>query len=63
MDGYRPPIPGAKAPFELQMEQEEMLERQRRSNPVVRDGAFQYRFPKEPEPVILSRSPYNLSTF
>ncbi|KAF4623354.1 hypothetical protein D9613_001571 [Agrocybe pediades] len=62
-DGQRPPIPGAKAPFEIQMEQEEMLERQRRANPVVRDGEFQYRFPKEPEPIIMSRSLDNLSTF
>ncbi|PPQ73677.1 hypothetical protein CVT26_010763 [Gymnopilus dilepis] len=61
--GYRQPIPGGKAPYEIQMEQEEMLEKQRRLNPVVKDGPFQYRFPREPEPVALSRSPFNLSTF
>ncbi|KDR84724.1 hypothetical protein GALMADRAFT_204421 [Galerina marginata CBS 339.88] len=61
--GYRQPIPGGKAPYEIQMEQEELLERQRRLNPVVKDGAFQYRFPREPEPITLSRSPFNLSTF
>ncbi|KAH9487183.1 Lateral signaling target protein 2-like protein [Psilocybe cubensis] len=61
--GYRIPIPGGKAPFETMMEQEEQLERLRKQNPIVKDGAFQYRFPKEPEPVVLSRSPFNLSTF
>ncbi|KAF8955728.1 FYVE zinc finger-domain-containing protein [Flammula alnicola] len=63
LDGYRQPIPGGKAPYEIEMEREEMLERQRKQNPVVKDGAFQYRFPREPEPIILSRSPFNLSTF
>ena len=64
LDGYRVPIPGGKAPFELEMERAELLERQRRSNPVVKDGAFQYRFPiKEQEPILLSTTPYNLSTF
>jgi hypothetical protein len=63
LDGYRQPIPGGKAPFEIEMEREEMLERQRRLNPVVKDGAFQYRFPKEPEPDNVSRSLCNLSTF
>ncbi|KAF8895013.1 FYVE zinc finger-domain-containing protein [Gymnopilus junonius] len=61
--GYRQPIPGGKAPYEIQMEEEEMLERQRRLNPVVKDGAFQYRFPRDPEPIVMSRSPFNLSTF
>ncbi|PPQ90433.1 hypothetical protein CVT25_014951 [Psilocybe cyanescens] len=61
--GYRIPVPGGKAPYEIQMEQEEQLERQRRQNPIVRDGAFQYRFPRDPEPIVLSRSPFNLSTF
>lgn len=36
--GYRPPVPGGKAPFELQMEREEKEARQRRENPIVRDG-------------------------
>ncbi|KAF8168369.1 FYVE zinc finger-domain-containing protein, partial [Crassisporium funariophilum] len=63
MDGYRQPIPGGKAPYEIEMEREEMLERQRRENPVVKDGDFQYRFPKDPEPIMMARSPYNVSTF
>ncbi|KAF9478544.1 hypothetical protein BDN70DRAFT_879894, partial [Pholiota conissans] len=63
LDGYRQPIPGGKAPYEIEMEREEMLERQRRLNPVVKDGAFQYRFPKEPEPETISRSLCHLSTF
>ena len=36
--GYRPPIPGGKAPFELDMEREEKEARQRRENPIVKDG-------------------------
>ncbi|PFH50714.1 hypothetical protein AMATHDRAFT_144465 [Amanita thiersii Skay4041] len=61
--GYRLPIPGAKALFEIEMENEEKEERLRRENPVVKDGDFQYRFSKEPEPVIMSSSPYHLATF
>ncbi|KAF9014901.1 FYVE zinc finger-domain-containing protein [Cyathus striatus] len=61
--GYRPPVPGAKAPYEIEMEREEQEERARKSNPVVRDGEFQYRFPREPEPMIMARSLSNLSTF
>ncbi|KAF8640608.1 hypothetical protein AX17_000269 [Amanita inopinata Kibby_2008] len=61
--GYRPPVLGGKAPFEIEMENEEREERLRRANPVVKDGDFQYRFHREPEPIILSRSPYNLATF
>ncbi|KAF8624836.1 hypothetical protein AX15_005719 [Amanita polypyramis BW_CC] len=61
--GYRPPVPGGKALFEIEMENQEREERLRRLNPVVKDGDFQYRFQKEPEPVILSRSPYHLATF
>jgi hypothetical protein len=45
------------------MEREEKLEQLRRQNPVVKDGEFQYRFPKEPEPVEISRSINRLSTF
>jgi len=59
--GYR--IPGGKAPFELDMEREEAEANRRRSNPVVRDGEFQYRFFREPEPVSIARSPFQLSTF
>jgi len=61
--GYRPPIPGGKALFEIEMENEEREERLRRENPVVKDGDFKYRFSREPEPVVLSRSPYHLATF
>ncbi|KAF8876495.1 hypothetical protein BD779DRAFT_1560379 [Infundibulicybe gibba] len=61
--GYRVPVPGGKAPFELEMERQEQEERARRENPVVRDGEFQYRFPRDPEPIIIARSPLHLSTF
>ncbi|KAJ7924387.1 hypothetical protein B0H13DRAFT_2249161 [Mycena leptocephala] len=61
----RVPVLGGKAPYELEMEREEAEERRRRSNPVIRDGDFQYRFPAmcEPEPVVLERPPIQLSTF
>lgn len=61
--GYRPPIPGGKAPFEIEMENQEREERLRRLNPVVKDGDFQYRFPKQPEPIIIPSIPYHLATF
>ncbi|KAF9261858.1 hypothetical protein L218DRAFT_1043786 [Marasmius fiardii PR-910] len=38
LDGYRVPVPGGKAPYELRMEQELEEERRRRENPVIRDG-------------------------
>ncbi|KAF8807149.1 hypothetical protein BYT27DRAFT_7337900 [Phlegmacium glaucopus] len=63
LDGYRQPIPGGKAPYEIQMEREEMLDRQRRENPVIKDGEFQYRFAKDPEPITITRSPHYISTF
>ncbi|KAF7340207.1 Isoform b [Mycena venus] len=61
----RVPIIGGKAPYELEMEREEAEERRRKSNPVIRDGDFQYRFPAmvDPEPVVLERPPIQLSTF
>ncbi|KAJ7652056.1 FYVE zinc finger-domain-containing protein [Mycena polygramma] len=61
----RVPIIGGKAPYELEMEREEAEERRRRSNPVIRHGDFQYRFPAmcDPEPVVLERAPLQLSTF
>ncbi|KAJ7151684.1 FYVE zinc finger-domain-containing protein [Mycena filopes] len=61
----RVPIIGGKAPYELEMEREEAEERRRRSNPVIKDGDFQYRFPAmcEPEPVVLERPPIQFSTF
>ncbi|ESK95584.1 isoform b [Moniliophthora roreri MCA 2997] len=60
-DGQRVPIPGGKAPYEIRLEKELEEERLRRENPVIRDGEFQYRFPREPE-VVLPRS-LSLSTF
>ena len=63
LDFYRVPVPGGKAPFEIEMERQEKLELLRRQNPVVKDGEFQYRFPREPEPVEISRSINRLSTF
>ena len=64
LDGYRVPIPGGKAPYEIEMEREELLDRQRRENPIVKDGEFQYRFARVPEPLSIARSPrYLLSTF
>ncbi|KAJ7440000.1 FYVE zinc finger-domain-containing protein [Mycena galericulata] len=61
----RVPLIGGKAPFELEMEREEAEERRRRSNPVIRDGEFQYRFPSPSDdaPVVLERPPLYLSTF
>lgn len=59
--GYR--IPGGKAPYEIEMEREEEEARLRRLNPVIRDGAFQYRFIGQPDHrTVLSLSLYNLST-
>jgi hypothetical protein len=63
LHGYRRPIPGGKAPFEIHMECEEMLDRQQRENPVIKDGEFQYRFAKAPKPLSMARSPHNISTF
>ena len=63
LDFYRVPIPGGKAPFEVEMEREEKLEQIRRENPVVKHGEFQIRVPKEPEPTNISRSINRLSTF
>jgi hypothetical protein len=57
------PVPGGKAPYELEMEKEEAAERVRRENPVVKDGDFQYRFPRDPEPKMTARTPFQLSTF
>ena len=63
LHGYRQPIPGGKAPFEIQMERQEMLDRQRRENPVIKDGEFQYRFAQAPKPLSIARSPHYISTF
>ncbi|KAG6878338.1 hypothetical protein C0993_008516 [Termitomyces sp. T159_Od127] len=61
--GYRPPIPGAKAQFEIDMERAERDERRRRENPIIRHGDFQYRFPNQDDVLALSRTPFALSTF
>ncbi|KAF9456692.1 FYVE zinc finger-domain-containing protein [Collybia nuda] len=61
--GYRPPVPGAKAAYELEIEEQEREEKVRKANPIVRDGAFQYRFTREPEPTMISRTPFTQSTF
>lgn len=63
MVGYRPPVPGAKALFELAMEQEEREERLRRENPIIKDGEFQYRFQNQQEPVTAVRTTFATSTF
>ncbi|KAK7041760.1 hypothetical protein VNI00_009049 [Paramarasmius palmivorus] len=60
-DGQRVPIPGGKAPYEIRLERELEEERLRRENPVIRDGDFQYRFPREPE--VVSPRSLSLSTF
>ncbi|THU88199.1 hypothetical protein K435DRAFT_803712 [Dendrothele bispora CBS 962.96] len=44
LDGYRVPVLGGKAPFEVEMERQMEEERRRRENPVIRDGEFQLRF-------------------
>ena len=64
LDGYRPPVPGGKAPFEIEMEREEQEARKLRENPIVKDGDFQYRFTRvQQEQMIIARSPFVLSTF
>ncbi|KAK7468390.1 hypothetical protein VKT23_002906 [Stygiomarasmius scandens] len=67
MDGYRVPVPGGKAPFELEMEREMEEERRRRENPVIRDGEFQYRLSRQGHnPELVDSKPqrsYSLSTF
>ena len=42
--GQRPPVLGAKASYEIDLEQEEREEKLRRENPIIKDGDFQYRF-------------------
>ncbi|KAJ3493314.1 hypothetical protein NLJ89_g11048 [Agrocybe chaxingu] len=63
LDAYPLRRSSVLCPYEIEMERNEMLERQRRLNPVVKDGDFQYRFPKEPEPIVVACSLFNLSTF
>ncbi|KAG6809516.1 hypothetical protein H0H92_015962 [Tricholoma furcatifolium] len=62
--GLRPPVPGAKAQYEIDMERAESAERIRKANPIVKDGDFQYRFCRDDiDTMAISRSPYSLSTF
>lgn len=58
--GYR--VPGTKAAYELEMEEEEREAKMRKMNPVYSDGVFQLRVPKEFEPRSLA-GPFTLSTF
>ncbi|TCD60176.1 hypothetical protein EIP91_010611 [Steccherinum ochraceum] len=58
--GYR--APGSKAPYELDLEREEEEQRIRRANPILRDGDFQLRVPRELEPCSPG-GPIALSTF
>ncbi|KAF8060918.1 FYVE zinc finger-domain-containing protein [Lyophyllum atratum] len=61
--GYRPPVPGGKAQYELEMEQHAREEQTRKENPIVKDGDFQYRFTREPDSMVMARSPFAMSTF
>lgn len=58
--GARPP--GFKAQYEIDMEREEEEQRRVKANPIIRDGDFQLRAPKEFEPRSMG-GPINLSTF
>jgi len=55
-------IPGVKAAHEIELEREDEEKRIRRSNPIIRDGDFQLRAPRELEPRSLG-GPITLSTF
>ncbi|KAH8101586.1 FYVE zinc finger-domain-containing protein [Cristinia sonorae] len=55
-------VPGYKAPYELDLEREEEEQRIRRANPILRDGDFQLRVPRELEPCSPG-GPNTLSTF
>ncbi|KAI0762435.1 FYVE zinc finger-domain-containing protein [Fomes fomentarius] len=55
-------IPGCKAAYELELEREEAERRLRRLNPVIKDGDFQLRCPREIEPCSPA-GPFVLSTF
>ncbi|KAK0506394.1 FYVE zinc finger-domain-containing protein [Armillaria luteobubalina] len=56
-------LPGGKAGYEIRLEKEAEKERRRRENPVIKDGDFQYRFPRDPELVDLQVRQICLSTF
>ncbi|PCH33121.1 hypothetical protein WOLCODRAFT_134937 [Wolfiporia cocos MD-104 SS10] len=55
-------LPGEKAPYEIELEREEEERRRRKANPVIIDGDFKIRRPREPEPATPC-GPYVLSTF
>ncbi|ETW87812.1 hypothetical protein HETIRDRAFT_448227 [Heterobasidion irregulare TC 32-1] len=55
-------VAGRKAVYELEMEREEEEIRRERLNPVIKDGDFQYRAPREFQPSSPG-GPYVLSTF
>ncbi|KAI0820649.1 FYVE-domain-containing protein [Trametes gibbosa] len=55
-------VPGCKADYELELEQEAAEYRRRRANPVIKDGDFQLRAPREIEPRSPA-GPITLSTF
>ncbi|KAK0444943.1 FYVE zinc finger-domain-containing protein [Desarmillaria tabescens] len=56
-------LPGGKAGYEIRLEKEAEKEKRRRENPVIKDGDFQYRFPRDPELVDLQVRQICLSTF
>ncbi|OBZ79970.1 Early endosome antigen 1 [Grifola frondosa] len=58
--GHR--VPGCKAPYELELEREEEENRIRRANPVIVNGDFQLRAPRELEPHSIG-GPFQFSTF
>ncbi|KAF8665129.1 hypothetical protein AX16_000595 [Volvariella volvacea WC 439] len=60
--GHRVPVPGGKAPFEVEMEREAEEERRRKANPIIHDGAFKYRF-TTPPPHIFDRTDLKFSMF
>ncbi|OSD05638.1 FYVE-domain-containing protein [Trametes coccinea BRFM310] len=55
-------VPGCKTEYELELEREEEERRRRRANPVIKDGDFQLRVPREIEPRSPA-GPITLSTF
>ncbi|KAH9971194.1 hypothetical protein BGW80DRAFT_1460713 [Lactifluus volemus] len=59
---YMMRVPGRKAPYEIALEEEEEAARRARSNPVIRDGDFQYRPPRPHAPSVPER-PLEFSTF
>ncbi|CCL98334.1 uncharacterized protein FIBRA_00328 [Fibroporia radiculosa] len=58
--GHR--LPGTKAPYEIELEREEEERRRRKANPILRNGDFQLRVPRELEPRSPA-GPIQFSTF